>query len=67
MTSIDLILSLTQISAVETLSVVAGYWLLRRRPDMNIKKIDSMINILDPKYRSALLAGLRKAGVEEDE
>ena len=34
MTSIDLILSLTQISAVETLSVVAGYWLLRRRPDI---------------------------------
>jgi len=34
MTSIDLLLSLTRITAVGALAVVVGYWLLRRRPDI---------------------------------
>jgi adenylate cyclase len=46
---------------------VATREMLRRRPEMNIKKIESMINIQTPRYRGALLAGLRKAGVEEAE
>jgi adenylate cyclase len=46
---------------------VATREMLRRRPEMNIQKIESMINIQTPRYRGALLAGLRKAGVEEAE
>jgi len=34
MTSIDLLLSLARITAVGSLAIVAGYWLLRRRPDI---------------------------------
>ncbi|MBT6288982.1 MAG: tetratricopeptide repeat protein [Rhodospirillaceae bacterium] len=64
--NINLVSALGQLDRIGD-AEIAIKEMLRRRPDMNIKKIDSMINILDPKYRSALLAGLRKAGVEEDE
>ena len=41
--------------------------MLRRRPDMNLAKIESMINIYNLKFPELLLDGLRKAGVEEGE
>ena len=34
MNSIDLLLSLARVTAVGLLTIVAGYWLLRRRPDI---------------------------------
>ncbi len=34
MTSIDLLLSFARITAVGALAIVAGHWLLRRRPDI---------------------------------
>ena len=34
MTSLDLLLSLARVTAVGALAILAGYWLLRRRPDV---------------------------------
>ena len=34
MTSLDLLLSLARVTAVGILAILAGYWLLRRRPDV---------------------------------
>ena len=40
--------------------------MLRRRPGMSVKKVDAMINIVEPKFRELLLSGLVKAGMEDD-
>ena len=34
MTSLDLLLSLVRVTAVGIPTIIAGYWLLRRRPDV---------------------------------